>query len=118
MSASEKIIEKSAKTAEVIDSLGRKIVLRKPSRWEFMEFLGVLGANASNGTYLGFALPVLFARQIDQDLLLPIDSMKNFKVNLDDLGDEGHDAVMAGMSKHFSDYLKEPEAQAEETKKK
>lgn len=118
MSASEKIIERSRKSVEITDSLGRKIVLRKPSRWEFLEFLGVLGNNAGNGTYLGFALPVLFARQIDQDLLLPIDSMKNFRSNLDELGDEGHDAIMAGMSEHFSDYLKDPEPKIEETKKK
>ena len=118
MSASEKIIEKSLKSVEVTDSLGRKIVLRKPSRWEFMEFLGLIGAKAGNSVYLGWALPVLFARQIDQDLLAPLDDLKNFRSNVEELGDEGHDAAMEAVSEHFPDYLAPKEMKPEEAKKK
>lgn len=118
MSASEQIIEKSKKTVEVIDELGRKIVLRKPTRWEFMEFLGMIGEKSSNPVYLGWALPVLFARQIDQDLLLPLEDMKNFRINVDDLGDEGHDAAMAALNEHFPDYLSAKKTTPEEAKKK
>lgn len=118
MSASEKIIEKSRKSVEITDSLGRKIILRKPTRWEFIEFLGIIGPKAGNPVYLGWCLPALFVRQIEEENAIPIEDQKTLRILFDDLGDEGHDAAMKGVADHFPDYLNAGESKPEEAKKK
>lgn len=116
-SASEQIIEKSKKTVEVIDGLGRKIVLRKPSRLEFGEFLASLGPDSSNEAYLGWMLPTLFLFTINGEMSAPPDSKKNIRSIFEELGDEGHEAVMKGIETHFPKFLS-ADVKPEDVKKK
>ena len=118
MSASEKIVEKARKTVEITDSLGRKIVLRKPSRLEFGEFLAALGTEASNEAYLGWMLPTLFLFTINGEMSAPPDSRRNIRSIFDELGDEGHEAVMTAISEHFQNFLTAGSAKPEDVKKK
>lgn len=118
MSASERMIEKSRKTVEVTDSLGRKIVLRKPSRLEFGEFLSALGSESSNEAYLGWMLPTLFVFTINGEMTAPPDSKKNIISIFGEMGDEGHEAVMGAISAHFPNFLSSSSVPPEEIKKK
>ncbi len=118
MSASARIIEKAHKSVTVEDATGRKIVMRKPSRFEFGEFLAVLGSKAENGTYLSWVLPLSFVRQIGDEVPPPIDSLDSIRQIFDDLGDEGHDAVLKGVLEHFPSFLSASSPPVEDLKKK
>ena len=118
MSASEKIMERSRKSVEITDSLGRKIVLRKPSRLDFGEFLAALGPESSNEAYLGWMIPTLFVFMINGDVVLPPDSKKNILGIFSELGDEGHEAVTAAISEHFPNFLSSGTASPQDLKKK
>ena len=118
MPASEKNIEKARKSVEITDSLGRKIVLRKPSRLDFGEFLSALGPESSNEAYLGWMLPTLFVFTINGDVVLPPDSKKNILGIFSELGDEGHEATMEGISAHFPNFLQGGTVSPEDLKKK
>ena len=111
-------MEKQAKTAEVVDELGRKIVLRKPSRIEFGDFLAALGSDSSNEAYLGWMLPCLFVFTIDGEMPVPPENKKNIRAIMNELGDEGHAAALEGINTHFPNFLSATPSNPEDLKKK
>ena len=113
-----KSADRTQKTVEITDASGRKIVLKKPSRIEFGDFLAALGPESSNEAYLGWMLPTLFVFTIDGEMPVPPDSKKNIRFIMNDLGDEGHEAVLEAIQNHFPNFLSASSASPEEIKKK
>lgn len=119
MSASEQIINKSRKTVTITDSLGRSIVIRKPNRWEERCYRAALPETESiNGGVYASDYPALFAVSIDNDLLLPPDSLKNIESRYNDLGDEGFEAIEQAIATEFPEVIKKKDESQEAPEKK
>lgn len=89
--------------AEVEDSLGRIIKIRKLNALDRLRLFDVLGADRSeNSSYLSYAFATAAVTQIDVTPLAFPNSVKTLESNVDLLGDEGLQAVTAAYKENFA----------------
>jgi hypothetical protein len=87
------IIRASQETAEVTDALGRRIVARRITALQRMRIIRVIGKDAGNPQYLGYALLAASCASIDGELEpIPV-SIPQVEAMVDRLGDDGLTAI-------------------------
>ena len=98
---SEKVIESSLDGKEVVDSLGRKIVLRKPDILDTYDLFSAIGEDTKNPACLMMAMKCLYVATIDGHVVECPKSYAQFRATLKRVGDEGistiDDALMSLM---------------------
>ena len=100
-SASDQILKGSQKAISDTDSLGRTIVLRKPTTWEKFELPRVLGEDSINPGWQFQALMILHVKQIGDDTDVFFRSERELKAIVNQLGDEGMATVERLYIDHF-----------------
>lgn len=99
---------------EVVDSLGRKIVLRKPDIMDRFYLMRAMGKDASNQMLVIMMYPTIYVAAIDGAPFPTPRTSVECEAALKRLGDEGSDAVNKEINKDFDDH----EEEAKETIKK
>ena len=95
-------ISKATKTVEITDSLGRKIVLKKPPVLAQFRLVEILGPEVSkNHTYINMVLPLLYVESIDGDAVEFPMHKSEVEVLIKRLDDEGIEAVSQAIEAHF-----------------
>jgi len=94
MKPSEKILCNPFDGKEVKDKNGRIITLRKPNILDRYDLFSALENDAKNPMCLSFAMTLLHVAKIDGVVFSSPRSIKEFRVALSHLGDEGNEAVM------------------------
>lgn len=101
-------IKKVIKTEIVTDELGRKISIRKPPMLTQYRVIEMLGTNSE--MYASMCMPLAYITGIDDDNTVGFTTKREMEALIQRLGDEGVQAVMAGVGEHF------PSRTPEETK--
>lgn len=112
---SVEIIKAAVSEIECIDSTGRVIKLRKPGVLAQYRLVEALGETASNETYMGMALPLIYVAAIDGDMISPLSSKVNVEALISRLDEPGIEAVMMAVRDNFGG--SNPEADKESLKK-
>jgi hypothetical protein len=116
VSPSEQVIAKAAQEAEVIDALGRIIVLRKPGPLAQFRVVEAVGNDAAkNEVYMGMVLPLIFVVSIDEAIVPPPVTKAQIEALIQRLGEEGIAAVAEGVYANFG--KQDPEKDKAEIKK-
>lgn len=91
---SEKVVQTSLDGKEVVDSLGRKLVLRKPDVLDMYDIFSAIGAEDSkNPACMMIATKVLHIATIDGQVCSSPKSQKEFRAALRRIGESGIMAV-------------------------
>jgi hypothetical protein len=98
---SQHAVEKAAKTVQVVDSRGRKITLKKPNVLAQYDLIEALGETAKNDVYVAMALPLIYVTHIDGDPDNVPTTKLQVRALIQRLGEDGVNAVMAGVQEHF-----------------
>lgn len=100
---SEKVVSSAASSVEVIDSLGRRILVKRPLLSDQLDLMVVVGGEASrNDMYMAMMNVLLHVQAIDDDPILPLTSKKTIDDMVNKLGNEGVESVTKAISDHFS----------------
>jgi len=99
---SAEALAKAAETHEVTDSRGRVFKLRRPTVVQQYQLVDMLGASAKNEVYMGMVLPLTFIIAIDGENEVPFQTRNELTALLMRLGEDGVNAVVAGVQQHFS----------------
>lgn len=89
------------KTVTITDSLGRIILLKKPSVLDQYRLVEILGAELSaNQVYMGMVIPLLFVQSIDN---IPVIFSKKTELEalIKRLDEEGIDSVVKAVNENF-----------------
>jgi hypothetical protein len=95
------IVNAAAKTAEVTDDLGRKIVIRKISLFQRLRLIEALGASADIGQYLNHALAIASTVSINGTPISPVQTKEQLEALANTLDEDGYNAIVDGYNKHF-----------------
>lgn len=97
----EHITQKTMKPVTITDSLGRIIVLQRPSVLKTMDIMDFLGEKSGNQGYLGVVFPFFFVTSISG---IPqfLNSMLDLKALAEQLGHEGREAIMDALPVYFN----------------
>ena len=99
---SEKVVASAAQSVEVVDSLGRRILVKRPLLSDQLDVMVVVGPEASkNDMYMAMMNVLLHVQSIDDDPVLPLTSKKAIDEMVNKLGNEGVDAVTTAISENF-----------------
>lgn len=79
---------------EITDSLGRKIILKKPDILDKYDLMSALGSDSQVGYCLSQANLVLYAALLDGQVLESPKTKSEFRFRLKTLGDEGLSAIL------------------------
>ncbi len=102
-SPSEKVVASAAQSVDVVDSLGRRILVKRPLLSEQLDLMVIVGPEASkNDMYMAMMNVLLHVQSIDDDPVLPLTSKKSIDEMVNRLGNEGVEAVTKAISEHFS----------------
>lgn len=102
-SPSEKVVASAAQSVDVVDSLGRRILVKRPLLSEQLDLMVIVGPEASkNDMYMAMMNVLLHVQSIDDDPVLPLTSKKAIDEMVNRLGNEGVEAVTKAISEHFS----------------
>jgi hypothetical protein len=94
--------EQRIDTATVIDSRGRKIEIRKTKPLDRMRLMELVGPeNAKNGPYLGYAGLAYSVVSIDGSPMGRPSTKLELETIVQELDDDGIDAVADGINKNF-----------------
>ena len=100
---SEKVVASAAQSVEVVDSLGRRILVKRPLLSDQLDVMVVVGPEASkNDMYMAMMNVLLHVQAIDDEPILPLTSKKTVDEMVNKLGNEGVEAVTGAISEHFS----------------
>lgn len=100
---SQEIIQQQNHEFVVTDKRGRKITLKKPSMLMQYKLVEILGESAKNDTYVAMVTPLLFVIDIDSLPVHRVNDKRQIDALIDRLDEEGIEAVMQGITTHFSD---------------
>jgi hypothetical protein len=101
----------------VEDSKGRVFTLQRPGILAQFRIVEVMGASADIQTYRGMVTPLIYIAAIDGDpIAKPVNKLQ-LEALIQRVGDEGLDAVVKGIVKHFGDKEDDPEADKAAIKK-
>lgn len=99
---SEKVVASAAQSVEVVDSLGRRILVKRPLLSDQLDVMVVVGPEASkNDMYMAMMNVLLHVQSIDDDPVLPLTSKKAIDEMVNKLGNEGVEAVTTAISENF-----------------
>lgn len=85
-SPSERILNKNSFKGEVIDNLGRKIVLKEPDPLQEYDLMKVMGEDVENKMCLMIASTMLYIESIDNEPFLQPQSYLQFRHCLQKVG--------------------------------
>ena len=95
-----------------VDSLGRKLVLKRPSVLAETRFPLILGdEKSSNKMYYTIVMPLLFLVEFDGEKIAPFTSFSDVEYLLQKLGNEGLEELTLTCLEHFSE-MPRPEVAA------
>jgi hypothetical protein len=97
----EQILQKAQEEFVVTDSKGRRITLKKPGVLAQYRLIEALGGSASNETLVAMTMPIIYVAAIDGDPVYMPAKRSDVDATITILGDEGLEAVMLGLKKHF-----------------
>lgn len=83
------------------DDKGRVFTLRKPGALAQFRLVEALGDTASNQTYMGMVLPLIYLAKIDGEDVLPPISKREVEALIQRLDDEGIAALHAGVRDNY-----------------
>lgn len=92
-SPSAQIVKPQTKVEYVVDSLNRRIGVKKASTIARYRLSKIMGADSNNPVRFGYAMLTLCVDSIDGDPIPTPNSDREIEVILERLGDEGCDAV-------------------------
>ncbi len=115
---SQQAIAKLATEFEVTDERGRMLTLKKPGALAQYRIVETMGQSADIKTYAQMVLPLIFLVAIDGDPVRQPASKLQLEALITRLGDEGIDAVLKGVGKHFGETLEEDAEVSKATLKK
>lgn len=112
LNPTQQLVAEANASFEVEDKRGRKITLRKPGVLAQFRMIEALGESASNTTYVGMVLTLIFIAAIDGDAVVQPTSKRQVEALIQRLDDAGWEAVMTGVEQHFgkTDVEKDKEA--------
>lgn len=88
---------------EIIDDKGRKLVLKKPTVLDEIEFPLLLGADrAANTMFLSRVMPLLYLDSFDGKKVEPFKTFMDVEYTIQKLGHEGIEALTVGCLEFFS----------------
>lgn len=100
-SPTTQLIAKAAAHAEVTDSRGRVFRIAKPGILAQFRIIEVMGKSADIETFRGMVTPLIYIAAIDGDeVSQPINRMQ-LDALIQRVGDDGLEAVVHGVVKHF-----------------
>jgi hypothetical protein len=98
---SQEVVAKAIAEIAVTDSAGRTIKLKKPGVLAQFRLVEIMGDTASNQTYMGMVLPLIFVTSIDGDPVFPPTSKLQVEALIQRLDEHGVDAVLTGVNANF-----------------
>ena len=91
---SQEFVRKASEIIEVVDSNGRKILLRKPAVLAQFRIVEAVGPEtAANATYMQMIMPLIYVMQVGEDAVEFPKKKSQVEALIQQLGDEGVDAV-------------------------
>jgi len=97
---------------DVEDVNGRKITLKKPNAIRKLRFIEALGESSSNRLWTGAVWPLMYVTAIDgKPVATPIAKIE-MEALYERLGDDGMDAVSAGLGEYLKPGDEEVDAEA------
>lgn len=97
------LIAKAAQEVTVTDSKGRVISIRKPGILAQYRIIETMGKSADIETYRGMVTPLIWISAIDSDpVAQPVNKLQ-LEALIQRVGDEGLEAVVQGIVKHFGE---------------
>ncbi len=100
-SPASQVVAKALVSAQVHDSTGRAITIRRPGVLAQFRLIEALGDTAKNEVYTRMALPLIYVAEIDGDALVPITRKSELEALIQRLDEAGIEAVMAGVAENF-----------------
>jgi len=103
LTPTDKVVTAATSSIEVTDSLGRRILVKRPLLSDQLDLMVVVGPDASrNDMYMAMMNVLLHVQSIDDDPALPLTSKKIIDDMVNKLGNEGIEVVTKTISDHFS----------------
>jgi hypothetical protein len=98
---SEEVVAKAAATAQVKDSRGRTITLRRPGVLAQFDLIEALGETSKNEVYLAMTLPLIYVAEIDGIAITALVNKPQVRALIQHLGEEGVNTVMVAVRENF-----------------
>lgn len=98
---SEQILAKAQVEFDVTDDRGRVIKLKKPGVLAQYRLIEILADSAKNEVYMAMVLPLIYVTSIDGDAVHQPISKREVEALIQQLDEDGINAVMAGVQEHF-----------------
>ena len=98
---SEAILAKAQTEYDVIDTRGRTIKLKKPSVLAQYRLIEILEDSAKNEVYMAMVLPLIYVTSIDGEVAHQPISKREVEAIIQQLDEDGINAVMLGVQAHF-----------------
>ena len=117
MNPTDEAIKDATEIYEVTDKLGRILKIRKPGMLAQYRLVGMLGKAADSQVYLNMVMPLIYLYAIEDDSSIGISTVREMEGVIKRLGEEGVEALMEGVAKHFGDAESSSEVDKEEIKK-
>lgn len=102
-SPSAQVIAVAAAEVNVTDSKGRVITLKKPGILAQYRIIETMGKSADIETYRGMVTPFIWVAAVDGDPVAPIANKMQLEALIQRVGDEGLEAIVGGIVKHFGE---------------
>lgn len=100
-SPSAQVVAKANIEAVIVDPQGRSITLKKPGVLAQFKLIELLGASASNESFVGMVLPLMYVSAIDGDLVSRFTTRLQLDALITRLDEDGVVAVAAGVVANF-----------------
>lgn len=112
---SAQLVAQATRDADITDSTGRIIKLRKPGVLAQFRLIEAVGDSAKNEVYMAMVMPLLFVASIDGEDVEPIVRKSELEALINRLGDDGVAAVVGKVAELFG--ARDPEADKAALKK-
>jgi hypothetical protein len=97
----EEVLQAATQPFSVTDSIGRVIILKKPGILAQFDLIEALGELAKNDVYRMMCIPAIYVQSIDGNPAPPPTNKAQMRALISRLGEEGFNAIRAGIDKHY-----------------
>lgn len=111
----DQVLAKANEETSVIDARGRTITIKKPGVLAQYRLIEALGDSASNQTYMGMVLPIIYVTSIDDLAVHQPKTKIQVEALIQQLDEDGIEAVMRHVNETFG--ASDPEADKAALKK-
>lgn len=101
MKPTQEVLAKASEETIVVDSIGRTIKLKKPGVLAQYRLIEALGVSASNQTYMGMVLPLIYVIAIDDITVNQPNTKMQVEALIQQLDEHGIEAVMQKVQETF-----------------